>query len=107
MDPRELFSDDDIFEVAQKHGKELGQEGWVDKPKVKEPPDDEEEEYLHSHEYHFQSYCGAYVCWDCDDHRGLARCYCGWAASGGSGRQELLDMGENLEEEESPPIYPY
>jgi len=55
--------------------------------------------------------CGARVCivehvdetgWvnDCRDHDGLARCYCGWAASGGSGRQELLDRGENLDWDE-------
>ena len=30
----------------------------------------------------------------------LARCYCGWAASGGNGYQELLDEGENIEPED-------
>ena len=30
------------------------------------------------HEYFFSRYCGASVCDKCGDHRGLARCYCGW-----------------------------
>ena len=28
--------------------------------------------------YQFNDYCGAYVCSDCNNHRGLARCFCGW-----------------------------
>jgi|TARA_Y100000310_G_C20686175_1_gene819168 hypothetical protein len=44
--------------------------------------------------YHFNSYCGAYVCDDCDDHKGLARCYCGWSADGGDGYEELNECGE-------------
>lgn len=52
------------------------------------------------HVYRFARYCGAYVCDECEDHRGLARCYCGWAASGGDGRAELLDMGEVIDPEE-------
>ena len=28
--------------------------------------------------YHWNNYCGAYVCSECGHHRGLARCYCGW-----------------------------
>lgn len=51
------------------------------------------------HDYTFDNHCGAYVCYGCDDHKGLARCYCGWAASGGDGCQELVDMGENIEED--------
>jgi hypothetical protein len=43
--------------------------------------------------------CGALVCERCDDHDGLARCFCGWSASGGDGRQELIEMGETIEEE--------
>lgn len=49
------------------------------------------------HNYAFDSYCGAHVCIKCDDHKGLARCYCGWAMSGGDGRAELVDMGEVIE----------
>jgi hypothetical protein len=49
------------------------------------------------HDYQFSRGCGAYVCYDCDDHKGLARCYCGWAANGGNGYQELLEMGEVIE----------
>ena len=54
------------------------------------------------HVYEWIRGCGANVCWvnDCRDHDGYARCYCGWAASGGSGRQELLDRGENLDWDE-------
>lgn len=53
------------------------------------------------HEYEFDRSCGAYVCWKCDDHRGLARCYCGWSStSPGQGVRELVEMGENLDEAE-------
>lgn len=48
-------------------------------------------------EYVFSDFCGAYVCNDCNDHRGLARCYCGWAKNGGNGRQQLEDLGETIE----------
>lgn len=44
-------------------------------------------------------HCGAWVCDTCDNHIGLARCYCGWSQSGGDGRRELEDLGENIEEE--------
>jgi len=54
----------------------------------------------HSHVYIFSRYCGAHVCDDCGDHKGLARCYCGWAASGGNGRQELIELCETIEEED-------
>lgn len=47
--------------------------------------------------YYFQRYCGAYVCDTCDDHKGLARCYCGWSAGGGNGRQQLEEMGEQID----------
>ena len=47
-------------------------------------------------EAYFRDYCGAYVCNECEGHVGLARCYCGWAASGGDGRSELVDMGETI-----------
>jgi len=50
-------------------------------------------------EYEFSRYCGAWVCWKCDDHRGLDRCYCGWSRGGGDGRQELIEMGETIEED--------
>ena len=53
----------------------------------------------HAHEYAFSSYCGVEVCNECGDHKGLARCYCGWAADGGNGRQQLIEMGETIEEE--------
>ena len=53
----------------------------------------------HHHKYLFERYCGVDVCQDCRDHRGLARCYCGWACSGGDGRAELVEMGEVIEEE--------
>lgn len=49
---------------------------------------------------HYNRYCGAYVCEDCDNHVGLARCYCGWSQSGGNGYDELIEMGEVIEPEE-------
>jgi len=30
---------------------------------------------------------------------GLARCFCGWSASGRNGRTELIEDGEIIEEE--------
>jgi hypothetical protein len=51
-------------------------------------------------EYCFNRYCGCMVCGECDDHRGLARCYCGWSLSGGNGRAELEEMGETIEPED-------
>lgn len=41
--------------------------------------------------------CGALVCDDCDSHKGLSRCYCGWSRSGGNGCEELEEMGENCD----------
>jgi len=51
----------------------------------------------HKHEYIFLNECGADVCMDCNDHKGLARCYCGWSDVGGNGYYELLDLGEQIE----------
>lgn len=51
-------------------------------------------------EYKFHPYCGCDVCIDCDSHKGLARCYCGWSESGDDGRAELEEMGETIEEED-------
>lgn len=44
--------------------------------------------------------CATRVCRDCGKHQGLARCWCGWAADGGNGRQQLIEMGETIEEHE-------
>ena len=63
---------------------------------------------MHTHEYEMKAdgvtrqmdrYCGAYVCFDCRDHEGLARCYCGWARDGGNGNAQLQAMGENVEDD--------
>lgn len=43
--------------------------------------------------------CGVFICDSCGEHEGLARCYCGWSLSGRSGYQELIEMGENIEED--------
>ena len=51
-------------------------------------------------EFEFSRYCAAEVCIHCGSHKGLARCYCGWAESGGDGRQELIDLGETIEPED-------
>jgi len=53
----------------------------------------------HTHDYQFRAYCGAKVCDSCEDHEGLARCYCGWAASGGNGIRELVEMGEQIDDD--------
>lgn len=50
-------------------------------------------------EYDYSRYCGAHVCESCDGHHGLARCYCGWSASGGDGARELIEMGEYVGED--------
>jgi hypothetical protein len=49
--------------------------------------------------------CGSFVCENnsCGHHQSssgqdFARCYCGWSASGGNGRQELEEMGEQIDE---------
>ncbi len=47
--------------------------------------------------FYWERGCGALVCDECDYHKGLARCFCGWAASGGNGYQELQEMGETIE----------
>lgn len=52
------------------------------------------------HEYYMSQYCGANVCDKCGDHKGLARCYCGWSRDGGDGRRELTELGETIEEED-------
>jgi len=52
------------------------------------------------HRYAINRYCGAYICYECWDHRGLARCFCGWAQDGGDGRDQLIEMGETIEPEE-------
>lgn len=54
----------------------------------------------HEHDYRFSTYCGAHVCDECGDHKGLARCYCGWSQSGRNGREELAELGEVIEEED-------
>lgn len=41
------------------------------------------------HQYEWSAYCGARVCALCGDHRGLARCFCGWN----------LKPGERLEDD--------
>ena len=51
-------------------------------------------------EMHLSRGCGVFVCEECDNHEGLARCFCGWAASGGDGYNELLEMGETIEPED-------
>ena len=48
----------------------------------------------------FNKYCGAMVCQNCENHDRLARCFCGWSAYGGNGRQELIDMGETIDPED-------
>ena len=53
----------------------------------------------HEHDYQWATYCGAQVCTDCRDHSGLARCFCGWAADGGDGYKQLVEMGEQIDDD--------
>jgi hypothetical protein len=56
----------------------------------------------HVCDYEFYAYCGAWVCPECNDHRGLERCYCGWSrTSPGQGRRELEESGEVIDSEDS------
>lgn len=48
---------------------------------------------------YFSRYCAAYIC-ECGNHIGMCRCFCGWAASGGDGRRELIEEGETIEAED-------
>lgn len=48
----------------------------------------------------FNRHCAAYICSKCNNHLGLARCFCGWSLSGRSGIAELLEMGEVIEPED-------
>ena len=50
-------------------------------------------------EFDFSRSCGVDVCFTCDNHAGLARCFCGWSVSGGDGRAELIEMGETIDPE--------
>ncbi|KKM81805.1 hypothetical protein LCGC14_1326210 [marine sediment metagenome] len=54
---------------------------------------------VHVHDYEVSKACGVMVCNKCGDHQGLARCFCGWSSSGGDGYQELIEMGEQIEED--------
>jgi len=54
----------------------------------------------HTHEYEMSRSCGALVCDDCGDHKGLERCYCGWSRTNpGHGYEELIEAGETIDEE--------
>jgi hypothetical protein len=64
----------------------------------------------HEHSWDFVDSCGASVCIECSQHasvnrdtgaivQSFVRCICGWAQDGGNGRQQLVEMGENLEED--------
>lgn len=54
----------------------------------------------HDYSNKIDKYCGAYICNNCGNHKGLARCFCGWSLSGRDGRNELIEMGEVIEPEE-------
>lgn len=58
----------------------------------------EEEQCTHAIR-HLDNSCGAKVCVVCSDHEGLDRCFCGWARDGGDGKQQLIELGETIEEE--------
>lgn len=50
-------------------------------------------------DYEFNRYCGAYVCCGCGSHKGMDRCYCGFSRHGGDGYRQLLEDGEQIEED--------
>lgn len=50
--------------------------------------------------FEFNRYCGAHTCEKCANHKGMARCFCGWSLSGRNGRVELEEMGETIEPED-------
>ena len=53
------------------------------------------------HYFEMDRECGVQVCVLCGEHKGLARCFCGWSkTSPGRGREELIEMGETIEENE-------
>ncbi len=48
----------------------------------------------------FSNTCAASICVECDDHKGLVRCWCGWSSTGGNGHAELIEAGETIEAED-------
>lgn len=48
---------------------------------------------------YFSRECGRFVCSRCHAHEGIVRCFCGWAASGGDGYRELIELGEHIEDD--------
>ena len=49
-------------------------------------------------EYDFNTYCGAQVCNTCGDHKGLARCFCGWGIRGDDVFPVIGDPATHLDE---------
>lgn len=52
----------------------------------------------------YEKACACFICATCDAHISsagfqLARCYCGWTPHGGDGRAELVELGENIEDD--------
>lgn len=45
-----------------------------------------------NHNYRWSRYCGAEVCTECQDHKGLGRCFCGWNLAPGERLED--DIGE-------------
>lgn len=43
--------------------------------------------------------CGVQICYECGEHKGLVRCFCGWSKSGRDGYAELREWGENIEDD--------
>lgn len=42
----------------------------------------------------WSKYCGANVCGDCNNHQGLARCYCGWNLQAGEKKIYFFHVGD-------------
>ena len=75
----------------------MSRESWDPEVWPDEPPPGRSVVGGHVCTYEFQFYCGAKVCTECGDHKHLARCYCGWAADGGNGYNQLIELGEVID----------
>ena len=52
----------------------------------------EQEGPCDTHNYVWSDYCGAKVCTRCNDHKGLAKCYCGYGLAEGERLED--DIGD-------------
>ena len=46
-------------------------------------------------QYFWSKYCGAYVCQQCGNHKGLVRCFCGWKCQIGIHEEPFDDVEDS------------